>query len=82
MTGKTGKSGGARAGAGRAPIAKFRNRQAVRVQITLAGQWVDAVVIRERSRPDETVLLLDDSIGHITISAAPVAKQRTRRAKK
>lgn len=64
-------SGGAGRGQGRAPIVKLRNRQEVMVRVTLAGKWVRATVMRERGNPDETILLLDSDIGHITISTAP-----------
>lgn len=64
MTGKTGKSGGARTGAGRAPVMKLRNKQAVRVAGLWGGEresaWREATINIRRAIPNRVQLDIID----------------------
>lgn len=56
MSGQPGLSGGARDGAGRAPVLKFRNKQIVRVAGLWGGErksaWRNATISIRRGAPD------------------------------
>lgn len=64
MSGKPGQSGGARRGAGRAPVLKFRNKQTVRVAGLWGGKrqsaWRNATISIKRGAPDRVQMDIID----------------------
>ena len=85
MTGKAGKSGGARRGAGRAPVLKFRNRQTVRVAGLWGydpddrrASWRDATISIRRAMPDRIQMDIsdEDKVVHLIIVISPPRPRR------
>ena len=85
MSGIPGKSGGARRGAGRTPVIKFRNKQAVRVAGLWGGEresaWRDATIGTARIDPRRMQIHIadGDNVIHIIVVISPISKSQSGR---